>query len=64
MIAKPVGPQLHTPALAPIIGPAKLLFICFACNILTLKMLMLTTIPDNAETITTSTKPTTSSFGT
>ena len=63
MIAKPVEPQLHTPALAPIIGPAKLPLSCFVCNVLTLKMLMLTTKPDNAETITTRVKPTMSSFG-
>ncbi len=52
--AKPIGPQLHAPAAAPINEPITLppIFLLEVRIILILKTFMATTSPDNAETIT------------
>ncbi len=52
IIEKPIGPQLHAPADAPIIVPVTLLltFLIFL-TILTLKIFMATTIPANIDKI-------------
>ena len=52
IIEKPIGPQLHAPADAPIIVPVTLLPIFFTLfTTLTLKIFMATTIPANTDKI-------------
>ena len=52
IIEKPIGPQLHAPADAPIIVPVILLPIFFTLfTTLTLKIFMATTIPANTDKI-------------